>query len=97
MTAKIQAGSPEAYAWARKMAKARKIRRRGKIAEQSFFGKGRAHHRRFGMGMAPKIDKGEIQVPNLRKTMEIPDGEIPIERIIIPPVDPSAGQRGLPA
>jgi len=37
---RFEKGSPEAFAWARKMSKARKIRRAGKKTEQTFFGKG---------------------------------------------------------
>ena len=37
---KLEAGSPEAFAWARRMKKARKIRRSGRKAEKAFFGKG---------------------------------------------------------
>jgi len=37
---RFEKGSPEAFAWSRKMKKARKVRRAGKIAERAFFGKG---------------------------------------------------------
>jgi len=40
MKKKLEAGSPEAFAWARIMKKARQIRRSGRKAEKAFFGKG---------------------------------------------------------